>query len=129
MKELKLSSKYDNYIGTLYNGERLYSADVVLYSSDLDYLTELHMEYFYKMDRMERIESIKGSTCIVNILGWIEDIDREQITRNKSDSDFPECEYKFRCKIIYVKEPSNYNLRGVQMGYFDLLSKQKEDKE
>ena len=114
MKELKLSSKYDNYIGTLYNGERLYSADVVLYSSDLDYLTELHMEYFYKMDRMERIESIKGSTCIVNILGWIEDIDREQITRNKSDSDFPEC---------------NYNLRGVQMGYLDLLSKQKEDKE
>lgn len=87
------------------------------------------MKYLSVMVSMERIESIKGSTCIVNILGWIEDIDREQITRNKSDSDFPECEYKFRCKIIYVKEPSNYNLRGVQMGYLDLLSKQKEDKE
>lgn len=31
MKELKISSKYDNHIYTLENGEKLFSAEVTLY--------------------------------------------------------------------------------------------------
>ena len=33
MKDLKISSKYDNHICTLENGEKLFSAEVTLYSS------------------------------------------------------------------------------------------------
>jgi len=34
MKDLKISSKYDNHMCTLENGEKLFSAEVTLYSSD-----------------------------------------------------------------------------------------------
>lgn len=129
MKELKLSSKYDNFIGTLYNGEKLYSASVNLHSSDLAYLKELHEEYYHKMDSFERLGSIEGSTCIVNILGWIDSIDPEPVESDSQISEFPDCKYRFGFKIIYAKEPSKYNLRGLQMGYLDLLAIQKENKE
>jgi len=38
MKDLKISSKYDNHICTLENGEKLFSAEVTLYSSDKQFL-------------------------------------------------------------------------------------------
>lgn len=38
MKDLKISSKYDNHICTLENGEQLFSAEITLYSSDKQFL-------------------------------------------------------------------------------------------
>lgn len=40
MKDLKISSKYDNHICTLENGEKLFSAEVTLHSSDKKFLEE-----------------------------------------------------------------------------------------
>ena len=50
MKDLKISSKYDNHICTLDNGENLFSAEVTLHSSDRKFLEEFYEYYWKKMD-------------------------------------------------------------------------------
>lgn len=120
MKDLKISSKYDNNIFTLENGEKLFSAEVTLYSSDREFLEELHMEYFYKMNGFKPIDKIDGSTALVNLLGFVKHMDTE-VKRNAPTFNFPECKYKFDFTIIYVKEPSNYTTRGLMLGYYNYL--------
>lgn len=70
--DYKLSSKYDNHICTLENSEKLFSAEVTLYSSDRRSLEELHKYYWNKMDAFEPIDKIDGSTALVNLLGFVE---------------------------------------------------------
>jgi hypothetical protein len=120
MKDLKISSKYDNNIFTLENGEKLFSAEVTLYSSDREFLEELHEYYWKKMDLFEPINNIDGSTALVNLLGFVEHMDVD-VKRNVLAFNFPECEYKFDFTIIYVKEPSNYTTRGLMLGYYNYL--------
>lgn len=121
MKDLKISSKYDNHICTLENGEKLYSAKVTLHSSDREYLKKLHEEYWNKMDSFEGIGSVDGSTCIVNILGFIYNISPDVIDSDFFETEFPDCKYHFTFTIIYVKEPSNYNIKGVRHMYYGYL--------
>lgn len=120
MKDLKISSKYDNNIFTLENGEKLFSAEVTLYSSDREFLEELHEYYWKKMNLFEPINNIDGSTALVNLLGFVEHMDVD-VKRNLLAFNFPECEYKFDFTIIYVKEPSNYTTRGLMLGYYNYL--------
>lgn len=119
MKDLKISSKYDNNIFTLENGEKLFSAEITLYSSDREFLEELHEYYYNKID---------GSTALVNLLGFVEHMDIG-VKPNVSTFNFPECKYKFDFTIIYVKEPSNYTTRGLMLGYYNhLVQKNGENK-
>jgi len=120
MKDLKISSKYDNHICTLENGEKLFSAEVTLHSSNRKFLEELHEYYWKKMDLFEPINNIDGSTALVNLLGFVEHMDVD-VKRNVLAFNFPECEYKFDFTIIYVKEPSNYTTRGLMLGYYNYL--------
>lgn len=120
MKDLKISSKYDNHICTLENGETLFSAEVTLYSSDKQFLEEFHEYYWNKMDSFWPINKIDGSTALVNLLGFVEHIDAN-VKHNIPTSNFPECKYKFDFTIVYVKEPSDYTIRGVQLGYYIYL--------
>lgn len=122
MKELKLSSKYDNYLCDLANGEKLYSAEVTFHSSDLEYLKKLHEEYYHKHVSYGRVGSIEGSTCIVNILGFIYEMDPKPLESDPLISEFSDCRYHFKFTIIYVKEPSNYTIRGVHYGYYEYLA-------
>lgn len=75
MKDLKISSKYDNHICTLENGEKLFSAEVTLRSSDRKFLEEFYEYYCNKMDSFKPIDKIDGSTALVNLLGFVEHID------------------------------------------------------
>ena len=111
MKDLKISSKYDNHICTLENGEKLFSAEVTLYSSYKQFLEEFYEYYYNKID---------GSTALVNLLGFVEHMDIG-VKANVSKFNFPECKYKFDFTIIYVKEPSNYTTRGLMLGYYNYL--------
>lgn len=120
MKDLKISSKYDCHICTLENGEKLFSAEVTLHSSNREFLEELHEYYWKKMDLFEPINNIDGSTALVNLLGFVEHMNSE-VKRNVPTFNFPECKYKFDFTIIYVKEPSNYTTRGVMLGYYNYL--------
>ncbi len=120
MKDLKISSKYDNNIFTLENGEKLFSAEVTLYSSDREFLEELHEYYWNKMDGFKPIDKIDGSTALVNLMGFVEHMDIG-VKANVSKFNFPECKYKFDFTIIYVKEPSNYTTRGLMLGYYNYL--------
>lgn len=52
MKDLKISSKYDNHICTLENGEKLFSAEVTLHSSDRKFLEEFYEYYYNKMNEL-----------------------------------------------------------------------------
>ena len=124
MMDYKLSSKYDKYICTLENGEKLFSAQVTLYSSDRRFLEDLHKYYWNKMDLFEPIDKIDGSTALVNLLGFVEHM-KIDVKRNISTK-FPECEYNFDFTIIYVKEPSNYTIRGLMLGYYNYLVKRME---
>jgi hypothetical protein len=124
MMDYKLSSKYDKYICTLENGEKLFSAEVTLYSSDRRFLEDLHKYYWNKMDLFEPIDKIDGSTALVNLLGFVEHM-KIDVKRNISTK-FPECEYNFDFTIIYVKEPSNYTIRGLMLGYYNYLVKRME---
>lgn len=56
MKDLKISSKYDNHICTLENGEKLFSAEVTLHSSDKQFLEEFYEYYYNKMNGFEPID-------------------------------------------------------------------------
>lgn len=94
MKDLKISSRYDNHICTLENGEKLFSAEITLYSSDRNFLEEFYEYYYNKMNGFKP---------------------------NVPTFNFPECKYKFDFTIIYVKEPSNYTTRGLMLGYYNYL--------
>lgn len=120
MKDLKISSKYDNHICTLENGEKLFSAEVTLHSSDKQFLEEFYEYYWNKMDRFKPIDKIDGSTALVNLMGFVEHMDIG-VKANVSKFNFPECKYKFDFTIIYVKEPSNYTTRGLMLGYYNYL--------
>lgn len=120
MKDLKISSKYDNNICNLENGEKLFSAEVTLYSSDRRFLEQLHEFYWNKMNGFEPIDKIDGSTALVNLLGFVEHMDIG-VKPNVPTFNFPECKYKFDFTIIYVKEPSNYTTRGLMLGYYNYL--------
>lgn len=120
MKDLKISSKYDNHICTLENGEKLFFAEVTLHSSDKKFLEEFHEYYWKKMDLFKPINNIDGSTALVNLLGFVEHMDVD-VKRNVLTFNFPECEYKFDFTIIYVKEPSNYTTRGLMLEYYKYL--------
>lgn len=72
MKDLKISSRYDNHICTLENGEKVFSAEVTLYSSDKQFLEEFYEYYYNKMKGFEPIDKIDGSTALVNLLGFVE---------------------------------------------------------
>lgn len=120
MKDLKISSKYDNHICTLENGEKLFSAEVTLYSSDRKFLEEFYEYYWNKMDGFKPIDKIDGSTALVNLLGFVEHMDIG-VKPNVPKFNFQKCEYKFDFTIIYVKEPSNYTTRGLMLGYYNYL--------
>lgn len=120
MKDLKISSRYDNHICTLENSEKLFSAEVTLYSSDKQFLEEFYEYYRNKMDGFKPIDKIDGSTALVNLMGFVEHMDIG-IKANVSKFNFPECKYKFDFTIIYVKEPSNYTTRGLMLGYYNYL--------
>lgn len=120
MKDLKISSKYDNHICTLENGEKLFSAEVTLYSSDKQFLEEFYEYYYNKMNDFKPINKIDGSTTLVNLMGFVEHMDIG-VKANMSKFNFPECKYKFDFTIIYVKEPSNYTTRGLMLGYYNYL--------
>ena len=126
MMNYKLSSKYDKYICTLENSEKLFYAEVTLYSSDRRFLEELHKYYWNKMDSFEPIDKIDGSTAIVNILGFVEHMEIG-VTHNTSTK-FEECKYKFDFTIIYVKEPSNYTIKGLMLRYYNYLVKRNGEK-
>lgn len=120
MKDLKISSRYDNHICTLENGEKLFSAEVTLHSSDRKFLEEFYEYYWNKMDTFNPINKIDGSTALVNLMGFVEHMDIG-VKANVSKFNFPECKYKFDFTIIYVKEPSNYTTRGLMLGYYNYL--------
>ena len=122
MKDLKISSKYDNHICTLENGEKLFSAEVTLHSSDRKFLEECYEYYRNKMDGFKPINKIDGSTALVNLLGFVEHMDTD-VKLNVPTFNFPECEHKFGFTIIYVKEPSNCTIRGLILGYYNYLVK------